>query len=381
VQTVVWQIKKKNGYQGLPLTTDLHYNIKHNGRPIRNLCPAKGGSQLYGPNMYFVSNRNLASQNDTVFLVNVTDTTGAPGNTVTTQALVSNQKYYFPPDGLQVITSQSLASNDARNLGAFYENNKIQYVHNTRNPANGRVTVYHGIIDNVSSATPSVTGNLIANDTMCFAYPNISYCGSTVSANDNKAMITYDHSSTKVYPGVSAVQSDGLGNYSEVLRIQNGAQYVNILSGNLERWGDYSGSQRRYNRSNGEVWMSGYYGYSYGGNFPRAHAAWIAQLTPGEPAFDDTGIQTQSNDAKSMTLYPNPASDRFTVDFHLNKPEYLRFELYDLQGKIVTVFIRDWIKTTDNTFSFNTRDLQKGEYLLRISGNYGTQVTKKVIIE
>jgi hypothetical protein len=377
VQTLIWQIDKEQGYQGQALTSDLHSNIKHNGRFIRNLCPAKGGSQLYGPNMYFVSNRNLASQNDTVFLVNVTDTTGAPSNTVTTKALVSNLPYYFPPDGRQPISTQSLATNDCRNLGAFYENNSIQYVHNTANPANGRVTVYHGVINNISSPNPVVTGNLLPNDTMDFAYPNISYSG--LSAQDNRSTITFDHSSVKVFPGVSAIHSDGAGNYSSILRIQNGSQYVNLLTSNLERWGDYSGSQRRYNKP-GEVWMSGYYGYNFNGSFPFAHGTWIAQLTNSINPVDETGIPSQGSVDEGLSVYPNPASDLFSVDIHLSSPEYLNIELLDQQGRSLHVLLRDWVKGLDNLFTFSTRDLSKGIYLLRITGNKGTSITRKVVV-
>lgn len=380
VETIVWQMKKSDGYSGQALTSDLHFNIKYNGKAIRNLCPAKGGSQLYGPNMYFVSNRNLASQNDTVFVVNITDTTGAPGNSVTTKALVTNQPYYFPPDGIQPLATQSLAANDARNLGAFYENNKIQYVHNTRNPANGRVTVYHGIIDNPGAATASVTGYLLDNDTLCFAYPNISY--SSITGTDNIATITFDHSSSKINPGVSAIQSDGEGNYSDILRIKSGSQPVNLLNSNLERWGDYSGSQRRYNRP-GEIWMSGYWGYGFSVSYPQAHGAWIAQLTPSmvPVVIDETGLQKQKEAQLDLSIYPNPTTDLFKIDFHLNRPEYLTFELIDQRGRVVYVLLRDWVKTTDNTFSFNAHDYLKGSYQLRIRGNYGTNITKKIILD
>lgn len=377
VETIVWQIKKTDGYQGLPLNSDLHSNIKYNGRAIRNLCPAKGGSQLYGPNMYFVSNRNLASQNDTVFLVNITDTTGAAGNSVVVKAMKSNLGYEFPPDGIQPIATQSLATNDSRNLGALFENNKIQYVHNTKHPVNGRCTVYHGVITNLSAPTPTVTGYLIENDSMYFAYPNISYSGN--GPNDDMCTISFDHSSDLVKPGVSAVQADGLGNYSEILRIQNGSQYVNVLQGNLERWGDYSGSQRRYNKP-GEVWMSGYIGAPYGSGFPNAHAAWVAQLTNSTVAIDDTRITEQQAESNQLLVFPSPASDRFMVDFKLSKPEYLSFELIDGAGKTVAVLLRDWVKTSENIFSFNTKDLPKGVYTLTITGNYNTRLTKKLVI-
>lgn len=379
VESLVWQMKKDSGYAGLPLSTFLHSNIKFNGKAIRNLCPVKGGSKLYSPNMYFLSNRNFASQNDTVFLVNVTDTIGAPSNTVTVKAVVSNQSYYFPPDGRQPGGTQSLATNDSRNLGAFIENNQIQYVHNTNNPANNHVTVYYGTIANPQSANPVATGYILPNDTLDFAYPNISYSG--INTNDNSAIITFDHSSDKLNPGCSAMRTDGAGNFSPVLRIQNGSTFINLLSSTQERWGDYSGSQRKYN-SPGEVWMSGYYAY-LSGSAPtsyRAHGAWIAQINPYQKP-DETGISENKETFSTGAVFPNPASDMYSVELNLQKPEYLSFELYDIQGKLVQTLLRDWVKVPQNVFSFRTADLKNGIYILKISNPTGELISKKIVIQ
>jgi hypothetical protein len=372
VETLVWQMKKDSGYVGQPIGSTLHHNIKYNNKAIRNLCPVKGGSHLYSPNMYFVSNRNLANQNDTVFLVNITDTIGAPTQTLTVKCMTASVPYYFPPPGRQTAITQSLATNDCRNLGAFYENGKIQYVHNTMNPTNSLCTVYYGVIDNPAAASPTVTGYYVPNDTMDFGYPNISYAGT--SSSDNTGVITFDHTSDKVFTGVSAIRADAQGNWSPVLRIQDGQQYVDLLAANLERWGDYSGSQRRYNNP-GEVWMSGYRGYLWSGY--KAHVAWVAQLATGGVLTEIKEVKEESN----ANVYPNPAKDRFTVEFKLAKPEYLVFELYDAQGKLVTILLRDWVKGIDNMFSFRTEEMPKGVYVLKIKGNYNTNITKKVIVE
>lgn len=380
VETVIWQIKKDSGYAGLPLGAFMHYNIKYGSKSIRNLCPAKGGSKLYKPNMYFISNRNFASMNDTVFLVNVTDTIGAPTNTLTVKALVSNQPYYFPPAGRQpntlgtAISTQSLACNDARTLGAFFENNTIQYVHNTKNPANNQVTTYYGVVTNPQSASPIAKGYIIANDTMDFGYPNISYAGN--SATDNTAIINFNHSSPKVFAGCSAMRADALGNFSPILRIKNGLKTIDLLSSNLERWGDYSGSQRRYNKP-GQVWISGYYSYQYNTVYKYVHAAWIAQI--GLDANQVLGVSESVKNEPSVLLFPNPAQDLFSVDFTIAKPEYMTFELLDAQGKLVTVLMRDWIKLNQNTFQFSLRDVNTGIYFLKITGNNNTNITKKII--
>lgn len=374
VETVIWQIKKDSGYAGLPLGAKFYHDIKYGGKSIRNLCPAKGGSKLYKPNMFFISNRNFASMNDTVFLVEVTDTISAPTHTINVKVLKSSQPYYFPPGGRQTVTTQTLATNDARTLGAFYENGKIQYVHNTKNPANGHVTAYYGIVDNPSSASPTATGYIVPNDTVDFGFPNISYAG--LNSSDNTAIITFNHTSNKLYAGVSAIKADALGNFSPVLRIKSGATYVDILTDPLERWGDYSGSQTKYNNP-GEVWMSGYYAYEYGAAYKHAHASWIAQI--GKDAEIGLGLKQQEKQETPALIFPNPAQDLFSLDLSLAEVEYLSFELYDNNGKLIDVLLRDWVKVKQNTFQFSIRDLSSGVYYLKVKGNKGTDITKKII--
>jgi nitrate reductase NapAB chaperone NapD len=149
------------------------------------------------------------------------------------------------------------------------------------------------------------------------------------------------------------------------------------LSSNLERWGDYSGSQRKYNNP-GEVWMSGYYGYSYSTSYPNAHGAWLAQI--GIDATTIVGIKTIDKPNHTPALvFPNPAQDVFNIELNLSQIEYVNFELYDAQGKLVTILLRDWIKVLQNTFQFSLRDVSSGIYYVKISGNKGTNITKKII--
>jgi hypothetical protein len=376
VETVVWQIEKEKGYKGLPLNSVLHSNIKYNGKPLRNLCPAKGGSSLKSPNMYFVSNRNLASQNDSVFLVNITDTIGSPTLTVKTKALITDVPYFFPPDARQPNTPKKLASNDCRTLGAFYENNKIQYVHNTKNPDNNLASVYYGVIHNPDSETPTVTGFIIPNDSVDFGFPNISYAGNGLT--DNAAIINFNHSSDNIFGGLSAVKVDAKGGFSPILRIQNGSTFVSVLKTDNERWGDYSGSQRRYNKP-GEVWVSGYNTYSFNFAYPNAHRAWVAQLVIADSL---AGVITNKNESQNEpNIFPNPINDFFCVELNLHQPEYLSFELYDTEGRFIKTLLRDWVKVKQNLFSFRTNDLQKGIYFLRITGNYNTSISKKIIVQ
>ncbi len=367
-ESIIWQINKSNGYNGLPLTTQVHNNIKYAGNNLRNICPVKGGSTLYGPRSYFLSNRNFGMSSDTVFLVDLSDTINAPGQTLTVKMLKTPRKYSMAPDAKQA-GGQTFATNDARVLGAFYENNKIQYVHNTQDSTTLLCAVYHGVIGSVSSATPSIVGYVINHPIEDFGYPNISYAGS--SASDNTSIINFDHTATTVNAGLSAIKSDGTGNYSPRLNIKNGTTYVDVLSGTQERWGDYTGSQRKYNEID-KTWVNGYYGYFNGG---RKHATWIAEIGLN---FILTDVK-QTKAETSMNVYPNPVSDFVHINFDVTESDVLSFVLYDITGKEVKTMLREFIKPGKQMFSFSMEPLAKGVYFLKISSSKQEFVSQKIV--
>ncbi|MFI5148797.1 MAG: T9SS type A sorting domain-containing protein [Bacteroidia bacterium] len=367
VQSIIWQINKQSGFTGASLGSLLHTGIQYNGRGIRNLCPVKGGSMVTGPGMYFLSDRNLDSKNDTVFLVHVTDTTGAAGLTVTESSLITGHAYFMPTSARQPGPSISsyIATNDSRILGAFIENNQIQFVCNTLDTAHGKTGVYHGTIRNVNT-TPVLSAHILGDTLLYYGYPNISYTGQ--SPTDNSSMISFDHSALSIDPGFSAIAYDGNGTYSVHTLLKQGLGYMNILAG-TQRWGDYSGSQRKYDQP-GVVWVNGLYGTA-----AHQNSTWIAEL-----AYSPAGIVEKTAQASS-TLYPNPLGETMNVSFNLDQQAYLSFEVYDMQGRLVKLLGRDKVKAGQNLFSFCVSPLTKGVYILRISNGEKQEFTKRFVKE
>jgi hypothetical protein len=367
VQTVIWQINKQTGFTGAPLNSLLHTGIQFNGRGIRNLCPVKGGSFVYGPGMYFLSDHNLDAHNDTIFLVHVTDTIGATGLSVTESALLSNKGYYMPPNAHQpgpTITN-TIATNDSRILGAFQENNQIQFVCNTLDTAHGKTGIYHGTIHNLST-TPVLTAHVLGDTLLYYGYPNISYIG--LGASDNSSMISFDHSALTVDPGFSAIAYDGNGNYSAHTTLKTGSSYMNIITG-TQRWGDYSGSQRKYDEP-GVVWVNGLYG-----NSSHQNSTWIAEL-----AFSPAGIVEASKQAPAeLNLYPNPLSETMEVNFVLQEHAYLSFDVYDMQGKLIKTLLRNKVMSGNNLFRFSMEPLPAGAYILQISDGNKQVFSKRFV--
>ena len=123
--------------------------------------------------------------------------------------------------------------------------------------------------------------------------------------------------------------------------------------------------------------MSGYYAYNINLTNKNKHGAWIAQLSVDTLLVTNTQGHTDNNDFAPL-IFPNPAQDIFNVDINLTRPEYLSFELYDVNGKLIELLLKDWVKTKTNTFSFSLKDVSSGIYLLKITGST-TNLTKKII--
>jgi hypothetical protein len=348
-QTIIWQINKNEGYAGSALNPLLHYDIKHNNEPIRNLCPVKGGMGLKGPNMYFVSNRNFAIENDTIFLVEVTGLLGPPAPQVTVSPLTSTLPYRMPLNAVQTWPDQ-LIVNDARILGAFIENDRIQFVSNFTDTTTGKTAVFHGAIDLPNPI--SVNANYWTIDSLYLGYPNIAYAGTGSGSND--AIISILYSSASQHPGVAAAHTDGNGNFSTHTIVRAGTSYTNMLVGN-ERWGDYTGCHTRYGIP-GVVWVSG--SYSITNHTTRT---WI-----GEMSINSGTFISEPASGSSMNLFPNPVHERVNVEFDLSLNGLVMINLYDAAGKLVQQLYHGRLVSGKNNFSFDTSSLRAGSYTVNV---------------
>lgn len=364
-QTVIWQINKNEGYTGQSLNPLLHYDIKYNNEPIRNLCPVKGGSTLYGPEVQFVSNRNFSTGNDTIFLVELSGLISS-SPTVSVNVLLSNLDYRMPIDAQQPF-QDLLIVNDARILGAFIENDKIQFVFNMLDTVAGKTGIYHGVIDLLP--VPNLTGSIYAIDTLYMAYPNIAYAGT--GTGDNRAVVSVLISSPTIQPGMAAFQIDNNSEFSPLTVVKSGVSYTNMLVGN-ERWGDYTGCQTKYNLP-GWVWVSG--SYSIVNHTTRT---WIGELGVNT----GVSIPEYEEEAGDILVYPNPAADRVSFSFNLKTSSVVSLEIRSPEGKLIRAIYKGSLSAGENEISFQTGFLAKGTYLVTLLDQSGNKIiTEKLILQ
>lgn len=372
-QSIIWQIDKFNGYNGEELNVRLWHDIGFGGVPNRNIHPVAGSYSLPEKEMYFLSNRNFDLQNDTLFLMHISGTQYDPETQFSIKAVLADRAYGMPPDARQT-GAHRLATNDSRVLGAFLQNNKIQFVGNTIDTLYGSAGVYHGLITGFETENPICKGHIISDSIVDFGYPNISFSGE--KPNDDQSIISFTYSGPvqALYPGFAAVFYEGNSKYSDTVVLRQGETYINIISG-VDRWGDYSGSQRVYNNP-GTVWVSGTYSVKIG--IYRTNATYIAQLkSPYEMPDEITKVYD-----KNVIVYPNPPSDLVHFDFEAEETMIVEFVLSDVSGKLTDRFYTTRLPKGRNLISFSTQHLSNGLYFVKML-NYDTKkilYTEKVII-
>ncbi len=349
VETCLWQIGLKEGYIGFDLITNYFNDILPQSKSIFNICPISPAAESDMENMFLLSNRNTDLQNDTVFLLEVTGRVNDPATELVVTTLQADQDYILPVPAAQQ-GNHWLDTNDGRVLGGYLRNGNIHYVQSCTDPISGRSAIWHGLINNVETE-PLIVSRIYAEPDLDYGYPNISWSGQ--SDNDEQAIISFNHSSESDFAGFSAIYVDGNLEASDRVEIKTGLTIVNVLSDTLERWGDYSGSQRMYNEP-GKVWAVGSFGQSAG------HRTWIAEILSPDVATDIKEPNTLSH----SSVYPNPFKNDLSIEFEIAEPTFLRLELVDVNGRMVKLLLEDRVRAGLNSISFNEDLLSSGQYFL-----------------
>lgn len=366
VETCLWQVGLKEGFIGFDLNTNYYNNILPQNKAIFNICPIQEAAEPENENMYLLSNRNTDAQNDTVFLLEVTGRVSDPNTQLEVSILQTDQPYILPVPADQTL-NQWLDTNDGRVLGGYVLDGRIYYVQACTDPVNGRSAIYHGVIGDIDG-NPSIVSRIYSQPDLDYGYPNISWSGQ--SEMDEQSIISFMHTSESVFAGFSAIHVDENLERSDRIDVKEGFSIINVFSDTLERWGDYSGTQRMYNEP-GVVWAAGSFG-----NGTNGHGTWIAELrSPDLPAVGVDEVSTVSTN-----VFPNPFVENTLVQFTLKETMFLRLELIDANGRAIQTLLEDRVKAGVNQISFNGDLLATGNYFLKGSSK-GTLIFTEQIIK
>jgi hypothetical protein len=370
--SVIWHLNKTEGFVGGNVDATVYTQIAHNGKFVRNLHPVRGHDNI-SKQLQFLSNRNFDLQNDTIFLVTITE--GAADTTVTAQALVSNLPYGVPPNGKQGDTdttdaTKGLQTNDGRVLGAIQKDDWIQFVSTTAHGTNANAAIYHGFIHDAQGAAPKVSARVFSHPVRDYGYPNITWSG--VHPNQIQCLIGFNFTSIQGHPGMGAVQLGNDTSFSNAIDLINGTTHVDRHSDSYERWGDYFAIQPMFDEDGAiipsESWMAGFYG-----DGPQQNRTYISQVFS-----TDTVVPLYANGGQ---LYPNPAYDLdiVTITFNLEQDQRIEARLYNTAGALVQELAGRDLPAGPAELYLHLGTLAAGNYVVRLEGSTGFVKTEQLL--
>lgn len=372
--TYIQQIDLATAYAGDPLQNKTWSGF--NDSIYITLVPAPDGLM----NATGARHMNFATSNpseDTLFhLFTITDTMNAAGVNITTQQY---QVPYYSACADGYIKDPSSSNIDSISTGSCWVQNAFtldSIVHFTFSAnVGGSCGIHYGRINLGPQTAEYVSYSEPGTD---LAYPAIAPLG--YDNKDKNAALVYLRADTSILPELCVITVDDNKVWSTAQTVKTGDSIVNILSGQAERWGDYSGITRNYsNTSVPEVWLYGCYAahttaqWTYGAR--NGYKNWIAQIKSNDEPLN---IE-QTSKQQQVTLYPNPAINMYYLEFQLDKKSMVDIELYDLNGRKIKTLFEGELPASKNDFSFNRNALSNGQYFIQLKVD-DSQIIKKLIL-
>ena len=367
-ESVIYQIRKNNGYAGLNLTWSLWSNIA--GSPI-TLIPVSYGQQgNYGPGLYFLN--QSPGRGNAVQLYEITNELNQ--NPQITRNVIAKPDYAPSGNALQLGTAVELITTDCKILNAFYLDGIIHYVFQT----DYQNSNYSGINYNRLQVSTLTNRNFTYGEIgFDCAFPSVASFATT--ASDRTVIFCFLRSGASIFPETRAVLFNNDQTWSNTVLVKAGVKYVDAFQfDNAVRWGDYSGIAYKYNPTKPEVWVSGCYGSTqrlFNTNY-NCFNNWIGQIT-------NTPLNTASvkKEETSTQLYPNPAIDLFSLTFDMPSSAAVNIDIVDIKGSIVKNLYKGQLKSGKNALSFNRNTISNGNYFIRIESNNTLLLYQKLIFE
>lgn len=378
-ETYIYQVGLAEGYNAQPLLYGLWNQLSApDNTPGITLYPASDGQgHSLKHQMYFVMLRPDSGSH--VYLYRLEGHLQNPNSTM------QSFQYSIPPYSVCANAFQidpttgyvdSLSTASAWTQNAFKLGNIIHFCYSAA-ALGAWCGLHYGRIYLDSSFAATTVYQMPGTD---LSYPAIASIG--YDSLDAGVAMAYVYSDTSTTPSCGVVSIDHAMTWSSLQTVKQGDTSVNILFPPAypimpERWGDYTGIARKYNASQPQAWMAA----AYGANTPprkASYGTWIAQIITAESHIPSaTSLFTP---APSLTLFPNPATSIFYMEFDNDQEGVVRIDIVAANGQLVKVLFEDYLRVSKNRISFNQSMLAKGAYIVRIHRQGKRLMTQKLLI-
>lgn len=373
------QVEKDGGYSGAPqlLCKEWERVMNADGNAEGLVVPLSDGYQSanYGPGCYLVS--NYAGGSSKFFWYELTGGINDPNAQIISHLTATGFFYSVPSYASQpgVNGDDRIRFSDCRIQSGYHQEGKLHFVLHRSDMGWGEI-VYAKISVNGNSFVAHTWGG--AEDTLNSFYPSIAPYGPD-SLVEN-AMICFLRTGPSVFPQLCAINFDTSWSPSaKVIKAGEGLidQKEEFAApwDSLERFGDYTDIQRRFNDPNGNCWLVGSYAAGPAANHfgvIDGIKAWIAEVgdTLSVGVLEPRPLQT-------LNLGPNPVrlSQNPQLNLTFASPEKGKVLLVNTEGK--TVFSTKFI---GRSLNLRLTSLSEGLYFVHILTNATQYETYKLLI-
>ena len=353
---------KQDGYNGVANLRSIYWTgVTDGGGEIAfTIVPATAGQNIsYNNVFYLVSSLSGGGDYLTKYTIN-----GNANNTASTISAtkISTSQSYYPSSSATQPSGKDLANYKAgcRIQSAIYLNSTISFVY-TANYNTGGVdynsVYYNRIIGTKLNQSWSFLGGSNYN------YPSLASFGT--NSTDLATILCFLKSDNSTYPEIRFKYFDNAMNQLASSQARKGdASVYYSFSGSQQRWGDYTGTQRRYNASQPQVWISGSFGNS-SNNWQTS----IAEITgyPGNVSIEEVTLNNEN-----LIIYPNPVTSQLYIKGDFKSTKYFP-ELYNIEGKLLSI---DVTRKNNEMFQVDVSWLPKGAYLIKFQNSQTIKFVK-----
>lgn len=284
--SVIYQIDKRLCFEGKQTNWSYYSDVNNaDGEKAFNLVPTHTAWNNYPDSkMYFIS--NVANGGDQYHLHSIDGNVGSELPIIAYQ--ITGPQTELAPDGKQPNTINEMNTFDSRIWGAMELNGIIHFGAHVNSPENTS-GIFYG---RFNIADKTVKGHLYYDKDFDYGFPSIAAIGHSITSDT--VLINMLKTGKTLFPSQVAVICSGQGDeftFSKEVTTKTGTGFVNVLTENRERWGDYTTVGRRFYQETPEVWITGCYGRG-------TYGTWLAQY------FSDSTQNIVDFIADKTTLNP-----------------------------------------------------------------------------
>lgn len=366
--SLVLQIEKAPGYAGAAQLNCKEWKDIENtdGIDAFSMVPAGDAFQSsgYGPGCYFVS--NYARNSTKFFWYELTGDINDPNAMIVSHLIATSFFYDYPSFATQLGSNgkDRISFSDCSILTAIYQNGNIHFVFHHSDMGWGELVYAKINLANNSFFYDTWGG---AEESLNSMYPSMAPFGS--DSTDEIFMIAFQRTGPTIYPEICVINYDsGWSPAATVvhpgLGILDRRRDIIAPWDTLERIGDYTAIQRRFNDPNNACWLAGAYASGPSPNHfgvVDGMITWIAEV--GDTL--NVGLVEQSV-SQSFIMFPNPLKENFEyLSIQLpHGPQKGNIRIVNLKGDTVLD-----TKFSGLSFSVKMPSLPDGLYFVQIASN------------